>query len=154
MPKLGLNKNGLSLPEKSGMCCFVLPIKIGVMIICILTLLIGIQAGLTLVNIIQSTNRFGINEIIWIIIYVPLVYAAYLVIMFFVSGFKINAFKACQCVIFVMLVTLVWWLIASFTNLVDTSGPTSKSHGQQIWIPALCEFLVYFYFMNVCRRYA
>ena len=117
MGKCDLNKDGLHLPEKSNMCCFLIPIKIGVMVIALLVILIGIQAIVYLYNYFDDHKNwngdydFNGSEVGWIICILPLVYAAVLVVLFFLKKSKSKMITACQAVLVAELMTGIWFLI-------------------------------------------
>ena len=78
--KCAIDSNGLTLPENRNMCCFLIPIKIGVMVIALLTLLCGVESIIYLVNFFNDHKHFTGSAVGWVLCIVPLVIAAVLVV--------------------------------------------------------------------------
>ena len=156
MPQIGFDRHGLTLPEANDACCFFIPIKLGVIVISCICLGVAVQSCFVwiqmFIKMIDNYSKYGFNFgiIIWFLIMLPVLYGGYLIIRFFWKKEKTNPFQACQMVILSMLLTFVWWLIATFLPNSNIISPASQI--KNLWLPCVIEFFFYFYFMNVCGR--
>merc|ERR1719272_2101421 len=111
MVKCSLSADGLSLPEDGGKCCFLLPIKCGVMIIAIFILLIGAQAGIYLFEYFKNNSSINIGTIGWLVVVALLVIAGILAIRYLLNDNGRDMVRACELVLTAQLFTVAWFFI-------------------------------------------
>ena len=138
-------KDGIKINEDPDKCCIVVPMSIGIPLIGIVTILLGLQALLNLLDVLKG------GGIVYIIvncaILAPLVLAAGIWVLFFIKKDTTRLPLAILCVIISQAASLVWLVItvlfykATFSSLL--SG----------LISAAISVFIMFYYLGVVNRF-
>ena len=106
---------------------------------------IGKRGGGLKVRII-TTNHRSLSA--------TLVYAGVLVAQFFLKSNKKSMVHACEAVLVAQIMTVVVFLVDYY--LINSASYNQTIGGNithQRWAPAIGEFLMFMYFLAVCKRY-
>ncbi len=148
-----IGPEGLFLPgDPEDKCCFAIPLKLGVQIIAVLTVLSCIGPILSLMSSVTFLFKgVDINVIIQVVVYsvclLPYLYASYIFLIWLVKGSHVEQLpKACMFVVlsqlclvvfYILQMILGWFPFSAVLSMIITSGIST---------------LFIFYFAGACTK--
>ena len=148
---LQLYLNGFSLPkENKSNCAYVIPAKIGMILIGLLTVFYGVDIAMKLVDTLQKSSIDNLYTILWIVSAVPVLVSTYYFIMYFIKsneiGARAGAVVACRYVVLSAFIVLFIQVLSIIL------GESSFDRVKRFIIQAVLVAILYMYFMNVAIR--
>ena len=151
MPETKLDDINIKINEDADKCCLVIPIDAGVKIVGVLVILGAARFGWAAFNFWGGSLIFSI---VYMIMAVPVFYAAFLFIKFFqkdTSETRADLPKACIFVVFSAIACAIWFLV--FFMILSGYSYGGAFYGQ--WLaPEVFYIVTYLYYAGVCKRYA